>query len=159
MTVFLDTGTTTLICAERLARIKNLTVITNSAQIAEVFAKGRGGADIHLLGGRYRGDNAQTVGGACIAQIGEYQADMAIITVGAIDGGGVTDFSSQEADVARAMIKASSTLTVVADHSKFDQTARFRLCDLEQLSALVTNQPPEARLRDQLRRASVEVYE
>lgn len=158
MTIFLDTGTTTLICAERLSRINNLTVITNSTRIAETIAKGRGGAEVYLLGGRYRGDNAQTVGGAVIDQIAHYRADMAILTIGAIDAQGATDFSSHEADVARAMIKASNALTVVADQSKFNRAASFKVCRLDQIDALVTNQPVEATLIDPLKRAGVAVY-
>lgn len=158
MTVFLDTGSTTLICAERLSRIKNLTVITNSTRIAEVMAKGRGGAVVYLLGGRYRGDNAQAVGGIAIEQIRQYRADMAILTIGAIDAQGASDFSSDEADVARAMIKASSRLTVVADHSKFNRSAAFQVCRLERIDALVSNQPAGAALMDRLKQAGVTVY-
>lgn len=158
MTVFLDTGSTTLICAERLSRIKNLTVITNSSRIADVMAKGRGGAVVYLLGGRFWGGNAQTVGGIAIEQISQYRADMAIITIGAMDAYGASDFSSDEADVARAMIKASSTLTVVADHSKFDRSAAFGVCRLERIDALVANQLADGPLRDRLKQAGVAVH-
>ena len=37
-TIFIDTGSTTLICAEDLAKINGLTVITNSVRVAQVIA-------------------------------------------------------------------------------------------------------------------------
>jgi len=157
MTLFLDTGSTTLICAQVLARIKNLTVITNSTRIADTFVAGRGGAAVYLLGGRYRGDNAQTVGGEVISQIGSYHADMAILTVGAIDAGGGMDFSNHEAQVARAMIKAAKTLTVVVDHSKFSRRASFGVCGLGEIDTLVTDRAPDAAMSAALALAKVEV--
>lgn len=157
MTVFLDTGTTTLICAERLSSFNNLTVVTNSARIAQTLVDGRGGVTVFLLGGQYFGDNAQTVGGAVIEQIATYRADMTILTIGAIDGRGASDFSSHEADVARAMIKASASVTVVADHTKFNQKATFRVCKLKQIDALVTNRPLETVLAGQLEHTNIVV--
>lgn len=157
-TLFMDTGSTTLICAQVLARVKNLTIITNSTRIAEAFANGRGRAEIYLLGGRYRGDNAQTVGDAAARQIASYRADMAILTVGAIDERGVMDYSSHEAEVARAMIDASRKLTVVADHSKFMRSATFSVCALAEIDTLVTDQTPKAALGASLALARVEVF-
>lgn len=157
-TIFMDTGTTNLICAEVLSRIKNLTVITNSTGIADAFAIGRGKADVYLLGGRYRGDNAQTVGGTTVRQIADYRADMAILTVGAFDGQGAMDYSSHEAEVGRAMIEASNMLTIVADHSKFNRTAGFGVCRLAEIDRLVCDRMPDAELEEGLKQADVEVY-
>jgi DeoR/GlpR family transcriptional regulator of sugar metabolism len=50
-TIFMDTGSTTLICAEALARVKGLKVITNSTRIAATFASATGEAEVYLLGG------------------------------------------------------------------------------------------------------------
>lgn len=156
-TLFMDTGSTTLICAQVLAKVKNLSVITNSTRIAETFAEGRGRADVFLLGGRYRGDNAQTVGDSTTRQIARYRADMAILTVGAIDQRGVMDYSSHEAEVARAMIEAAKTLTVVVDHSKFNKTAGFCVCELPEIHRLVTDRAPDAALGDAMELANIEV--
>ena len=156
-TLFLDTGSTTLICAEALARIKRLTVITNSTRIADRFANGSGKADVYLLGGRYRGDNAQTVGATSLREIARYRADTAIITIGALDRDGAMDFSNHEAEVARAMIAASARLRVLVDHSKFLRAASFRVCPLDEIDQLVVDKSPGSGLADALARADVEV--
>lgn len=145
-TLFIDTGSTTLICAEALAKIKNLTIITNSTRIAASFAAGSGGADVYLLGGLYRGGNAQTVGAGAVSEIANYSADMAILTIGAIDSGGAMDFSNQEALVARAMMRASVQVAILADHSKFDKRAAFKLCGLSGIDTLVSDRAPGAAL-------------
>lgn len=158
MTLFIDTGSTTLICAQSLARIKGLTVITNSTSIAAAFDQGRGGAEIYLLGGRYSGGNAQTVGSAVISQIATYRADMAIITVGAISAGGGMDFSNHEAQVARAMMVASNQVTVVADHKKFNRCAPFIVSDLNGIDQVVFDKTPDDTLMTALQAAEIEVH-
>ncbi len=157
MTLFMDTGSTTLICAQALARVKRLTVITNATRIAAAFAEGSGNAEIYLLGGRYRGDNAQTVGVTAMGEIDLYRADMAVLTVGALDAKGATDFSNQEAQVARAMIRGSAQLTLVVDHTKFNHTASYQVSDLAGVDYLVSSQRPQGELLRALEQAEVEI--
>jgi len=156
-TLFLDTGSTTLICAAALAKIKNLTIITNSTRIAACFAAGAGGADIYLLGGLYRGGNAQTVGAGTVSEIANYNADMAILTIGAIDPSGAMDFSNQEAMVARAMMQASARVAILADHSKFDKRAAFKLSGLSGIDTLVSDRAPVGALASALLAAGTDV--
>lgn len=157
-TLFLDTGSTTLICAEAIAHIKRLTIITNSTRVAHGFAAGSGGADIYLLGGAYRGDNGQTVGGGAVLDVGTYSADLALLTVGALDPTGAMDFSKEEAEVARAMIRASAGALMLADHSKFNKLAAFKLGALRDFIGLVSDRPPTGQLEAALKNASVELF-
>lgn len=156
-TLFMDTGSTTLICAAALAKIKNLTIITNSTRIAASFAAGSGGANVYLLGGLYRGGNAQTVGAGPIGEIANYSADLAILAIGAIDGNGAMDFSNQEALVARAMMRASGQVAILADHSKFEKRAAFRLCGLSGIDMLVSDRAPAGALKAALLEAGTGV--
>ena len=48
-TLFMDTGTTTLFCAEALAEVERLTVITNSVRVAQALSRGAGQAQVFLL--------------------------------------------------------------------------------------------------------------
>ena len=157
-TIFLDTGSTTLICAEVLAQIDRLTVITNSCRIAATFANGSGGARVYLLGGEYRADNAQSVGAVTAEEISRYNADCAIITVSALDTCGAMDVSHEEAQVARAMLAASSRVIVAADSTKFSQRTVFNVCELSQIDTLVVDTPPsEDELAETIAAAEIEV--
>jgi len=156
-TLFMDTGSTTLICAEAMAKIKNLTIITNSTRIAATFAEGSGGSSVYLLGGLYRADNAQTVGSRAICEIGNYRADNAIITIAALDSRGASDFSNQEAMVARAMLQASAKTTVLADATKFNRSSSFNVCGLHDIDTLVTDKKPDEALSIALLDAEVDV--
>lgn len=157
-TIFLDTGSTTLMCAKALTKVEGLTVVTNSCRIAATFAGAGNGANVYLLGGQYRADNAQTVGAITVEEVGRYNADCAILTVSAIDERGAMDFSHEEAQVARAMIASSSRLAVVADSAKFNKRTVFNVCELSQIDNLFVDSPPsDEGLVDALSAAEVEV--
>ncbi len=156
-TIFVDTGSTTLICASALARIRRLTVITNSTRVAATVSDGAGGADVFLLGGWYVGSNSQTVGPSTIREIEQYRPDHAIITVGAINENGAMDYSIDEAEVARAMIAKAHEVTIVVDHSKFKQRAAFKVCDLNQIDHMVTDKLPGNAFLSSLAHSNVEV--
>lgn len=139
-TLFIDTGSTTLAAAEGLAGIPGLTVITNSCRLAERLARAGSDAAIHLLGGRYGVDNAQTTGSAVLEQIALYRADRAILTVAAMDPAtGAMDASFDEAQIARAMIRHARSLTVLADATKFGRHAAHMVCSVAEIGLLVTD--------------------
>jgi len=144
-TLFIDTGSTTLYFAEELAGISGLTVVTNSTEIARTISMTRSGNRTYLLGGEFSADNRQTVGTMVAAQIRSFRAHHAVLTIGALDERtGAMDFNIEEAQVARAMIEQSESLTVLVDHSKFNALASFEVCPLARIDRLVCDvKPPE----------------
>lgn len=155
-TLFLNTGTTTVIAAEVLAEIDRLTVLTNSYRIARTFTQKAREAEVFLVGGRFDGDNGETLGPMAIADIQRFHADHAILTVAAVDANqGAMDANFEEAQVARGMIEQADNLIVLADSSKFDRRAAFAVCPLEQINCLLSDSPPEGALLDRLERLSV----
>lgn len=156
--LFIDTGTTTLACASVLARLPNLTVVTNSVAIARLMAAGDGGAEVHLLGGRYAPGNAQTVGVAAVAGIEKFRADVAVLTVTALDAeGGAMDANLEEAHIARAMHANARRSIILAHCAKLGRTAPHRVCRLDQIDMLVCDKQPDAPLAVALASAGVEL--
>jgi DeoR family glycerol-3-phosphate regulon repressor len=144
-TLFLDTGSTTLMFAEAIASMPGLTIVTNSTEIARVIAAAKTGSRAFLLGGEFNADNSQSVGTMAVTQIRAFRAHHAVLTVGALDArSGAMDYNIEEAQIARAMIEQSNSVTVLADSSKFSALASFAVCPLSQISRLVTEAaPPE----------------
>jgi DeoR family glycerol-3-phosphate regulon repressor len=150
-TVFIDTGSTTLICAQALAAARRLTVITNSVAIARTFAETGRSSDVFLLGGRFAAGNAETVGTLTIEQIAGFHADHALISPAAIDAeSGLMNADVAEAGIARAMIARASHLVVAVDRSKMGKRATFTVAPLEAVDVLVSDGPIEGALRDRL---------
>jgi DeoR family glycerol-3-phosphate regulon repressor len=157
-TIFMDTGSTTLMCAEALGEVGPLTVITNSVAIAQVVSSAKNGSAVFLIGGQYGGDNGETYGPLATAQVAQFQADHAVLTVAAIDAkGGVMDSNFDEAQVAREMINRARQIVVVANATKFERLAAYRVCDLAEVDMLISDQLPGPELLAALETAQVEL--
>lgn len=157
-TIFIDTGSTTLIVAEELIGIDNLTIVTNSTAIARVIAAGNKTARLYLLGGNYNEDNRQTYGIMAVEQLEHFHGNLVILTVGAVEANtGIMDYSFDEAQIARAMLQRAERKVVVADSSKFDHTAPFVVAKFGEVDILVCEQAPTGPLSRGLSDARVNV--
>jgi DeoR/GlpR family transcriptional regulator of sugar metabolism len=157
-TVFVDTGSTTLYFAEKMAEVSGLTVVTNSSEIARTVSSSGVGNRTFLLGGEFSPDNRQTVGTMVASQIRSFRAHHAVLTIGALDERtGAMDFNIEEAQVARAMIEQSESLTVLIDSSKFNNLASFEVCSLSRIDRLVCDTAPSDALGEALEAAGVNI--
>jgi DeoR/GlpR family transcriptional regulator of sugar metabolism len=157
-TVMIDTGSTTLLCAEALTRLRDLTVVTNSLRIAHVIASAENGSKVILLGGTYRVGNDQSFGPRACTEVAEYRPDHVVLTISALDAEGAYDADYEEAHLARAMVGLAGSLSLVLDHSKLNRTAAYRVCDLTQVQHVFLNQEPDPELFAALRAAKVCVH-
>ena len=136
-TLFVDTGSATVLFAEELRRQTGLTVITNSVMIAQTIARSDGNR-VFLIGGEYSDEAMQNIGALAVQQVSQFRTVHAVITVGSLDIEGAMDFTLEEAEIARAMIDHARNLTVIADSTKFKKTGLFRVCPLNEIDRLIT---------------------
>ncbi len=142
-TLFIDTGTTTLMLAAALASSNRLTVITNSVGVAKLMGGSSVDHRVYVVGGEYRADTDQMLGSASVAQIEQYRADHAVFSCGALDRDGtLMDFDLEEAMFAKAIIAQARSATLIIDSTKFDRIAIAKICDLAPISRVVTDRPP-----------------
>ena len=157
-TVFIDTGSTSLYFAEKLADLSKLTVITNSTEIARTISRSPHQSKVFLLGGRFNGGERQTVGNLAISQIQFFRAHHAFLTIGALDAKtGAMDFSFEEAQIAQAMVDQAESLTIIADSSKFGKIASFKVCGLDRITNLVCDERPPEKINLALMESNVNV--
>ncbi|NWA28169.1 DeoR/GlpR transcriptional regulator [Pseudomonas gingeri] len=155
--VLIDTGTTTLFFAQELAKLNRITVITNSLRIAGSI--GASGNRVFMIGGEYRPESEQNIGALAMEQISRFNAEHAVVTIGALSADGAFDFSIEEAEITRAMIARTRYLTVIADSSKLGKRALFQVFPLERIDRLVIDRKPMGELAQALENAHVEVHE
>lgn len=156
-TLFIDTGSTTLTFAEELSSIDNLTVITNSADIAKIIGSNFS-CQIFLVGGQYDADNRETMGPIAISQIQQFRARHVVLTIGGIHAeAGITDFNVNESHIARAMIEQSEDIIVLADSTKINQIAPFEVAPLKGLEYLISNIEIPGPLETELFKANVSI--
>jgi len=167
-TLFIDTGSTTLYLAEKLSEVSGLTVVTNSAEIAKAVSfsparpknTGHNNNRVFLLGGEFSLDNLQTVGTMVTSQIRSFRAHHAVLAIGALDGRtGAMDFNIDEAQVARAMIEQSQSVTILMDGSKFNQLASFEVCSLAHIDRIVCDRAPPPPLAEAMELANIKLIQ
>lgn len=156
-TVVLDVGTTTLEVARALKGRRNITVLTPSLPIANVLAE-EPGIRLMLTGGVLRPGERSLVGELAVGSFREFRFDTVVLGVGGIDiEDGLTEYNLDDARVKRAAIEIARRIIVVADATKLGRVAFARICSLEEVDILVTDDAARPDLVASLASAGVEV--
>ena len=155
--VMLDTGTTTSFLARHLLRRRDLTVVTNSSDIAQTLATVNGNR-VYMAGGELRGDNGAAFGRSAIDFVSRFRVKFSIISIGAIDAEtGPMDFELDEAEFANVVMSRGETAIIVSDSTKFTRHGLVKICDLSAVDLLITDASPPADLADAIAQASMAV--
>jgi DeoR/GlpR family transcriptional regulator of sugar metabolism len=155
-TIFLGSGTTVLEVARALVNHSGLTVITNSLPILNTLSK----TDNHIigLGGELRTSELSFIGHVTQQAITEFRADKVIIGTPAISlEHGLTHEFMPETMTDRAVLKISSCVIVVADHTKFGRVATSFLAPIEKVNTVVTDGEIEIQLVESIEERGVKV--
>jgi len=138
-TIALTPGTTTLEVIRGLPLNHNITVVTNTVNVAMELSK-RKDLDIFVTGGHLRGDWFSLVGPTAVDSLKQMLIHTLFIGSDGIDGQwGVSCLSSEEAQLNAAMVKTSRRRIAVIDSSKFGKVAGWRICEVSDLNILITD--------------------
>lgn len=157
--IALSGGTTTYALAQHLLDVPNLTVVTNSVRVADVFHSaqrsaagglpaGRPGAATVVLTGGVRTPSDSLVGSVADAAIRSLHFDVLFLGVHGISvEAGLSTPNLAEAETNRRFVGSARRVIVVADHTKWGTVGLSSFATLEQVDALVTDGglPAEAR--------------
>ena len=137
-TVLLDAGSTTRQIAHELRDRRNLTIVTNALNIASELASSD--VDVILTGGQLRRGVLSQVGPLAEQAIAALHADKLFLAANGVDlKKGVTTPNMLEAQTKRTMVEHAREVILVADHSKFGRITFGRVCQLERLDAIITD--------------------
>ena len=140
--IMLDTGTTTSFLARELLQHRNLTVVTNSSDIARTLATVNGNK-VFMAGGELRSDSGAAFGVSAIEFVSRFSVTHAVISVGALDApGGITDYDLEEAEFARTVLSRGARTLAITDASKFGRRGLVQVCDFDSIDELVTDRDP-----------------
>jgi DeoR/GlpR family transcriptional regulator of sugar metabolism len=136
----LTAGTTTWRLAHHLVRVPDLTVVTNSIQVANVFHREpQPGVTVILTGG-VRTPSDALVGPVAVETIRSLHVDVLFIGVhGATADAGLTTPNIVESEANRALVEASSRRVVVADHTKWGIRGLSRFARLNEADVFVSD--------------------
>ena len=164
--IALSGGTTTNALAQQLLDVPDLTVVTNSVRVADVFhtaqrvsGQRQGAATVVLTGG-VRTPSDSLVGPVADQAIASLHFDVLFLGVHGISvEAGLSTPNLAEAETNRRLVQSARRVVVVADHTKWGTVGLSSFAALEQVDTLVTDSGlvPEARseVSEHLRRLVV----
>lgn len=144
MSVFLDSGSITLQILPYIACKQNVTLISHSLSALYEAAK-YPALHVIALGGIYNGSTASFLGGGTQDELSKMSIDLVFLAAAGITlERGLTSRNYAEVEIKRSVIKRNRNLVLMADHGQFGHDALLSFCALEDLSAIVTDQPLKA---------------
>ena len=137
-TIALDAGTTTISIARHITA-RNITVLTNSVDVAYELAKRRE-VEVIITGGTLRWETRAMVGPLADNVLKNFRVDKSFIgTNGLSVINGATTPNINEANTKREMIKIAKQTIVVCDHTKFGTVYFAKIADLESVDIIITD--------------------
>ena len=138
-TVVVDVGTTALEVARALPASFRGRVLTNSVPAAMELST-RSDVELLLCGGQVRAGDGACAGAHAEAFFGEFYADRAFLGSGGVHPeAGLTDYYPAEVVLRRTIIDHTAATYVLADSSKLGEIAVHRVCTLDRLTAVLTD--------------------
>ena len=147
--IYVDSGTTTAAIARLLAdpgaalegvRLpRNINVLTNAMDVASQLAPA---ASVRhtVIGGSFRPLGGCFVGPLAISSLEQFTFNTAFIGVSGIDASGATVADLAEAQVKNTAINQARRVIVPMDHTKIGVTDFVRLCDLDRINMIITDE-------------------
>jgi DeoR/GlpR family transcriptional regulator of sugar metabolism len=115
----------------------DLTVVTNSPQ-ACAHLLDRPGFNVILIGGRVGRQVGGCVGATALLQVQQIRADLCFLGACALDPSeGIAAFDAEDAELKRAMIKASGLVTLAMTSDKLMTAAPFIVAPASALDYLI----------------------
>ncbi len=145
--MFINIGTTTEAVARALNKHRDIMVITNNLNVANILADNPH-CDVVVTGGMLRRSDGGLVGENTVDTVQQFKADIAIIGVSAIDeDGALLDFDYREVRVAQAIIANARRVFLVADSTKQERSAPIRIGHISEIDSFFTDKLESDSLR------------
>jgi DeoR/GlpR family transcriptional regulator of sugar metabolism len=157
--IFLGSGSTTAAIASALLRHRNLTVITNAINIANILTAAPE-VNVVVVGGFLRRSELSLIGYFAENALHGLQVDKLVIGTQGIDPvKGLTNDNMEELITDQAILNISNTVIVVADNSKFGRVAAIRTAPITEVTKIVTNPGGPRDILQAIRQMGVQIIE
>lgn len=158
MSVALTSGTTTFALARALRGTSNITVVTNSPRIAEVFQDAPATDQTVLLLGGVRTPSDALVGPLATAALRALHVDLCFLGVhGLSERHGLTTPNMMEAEINSLFLSRCDRSIVLADSTKWGLSGLHRIAGLADVDEIVTDEGLDPAARETLSRSGPEL--
>jgi DeoR family transcriptional regulator of aga operon len=155
--IILDSGSTIIELVKNLPDFERLTVITTSLPIADILCENEN-IRVVLPGGYLHKNMKSVVGNITEQTIQNFYCDILFLGADGIDVDyGLSTPTSEEASLARAMIKTAREVVVLADSSKFGRRSFAYMAPVSDIDTIITDENISDEDRAKLEGANVQV--
>jgi len=155
--IIIASGTTVLSLAKSLQPKGNLTVITAALNVAGELIH-HSDIEVLVLGGILRKSSSSVTGAYAEKILDDFSCSKLFLGVDGIDPEfGLTTTNVMEAQLNRKMIKAAQKTIVLADSTKFGKRGFGRICGLEDIEQIITDNGVSEHMVETLKGMGIEV--
>ncbi len=156
-TIALTPGTTTTEVIRGLPLNQEITVVTNTVNVAMELSK-RKDLKIFVTGGHLHGDWFSLVGPTAVHSLSQLLITTVFLGADGMDAKwGLSCFSPDEAHLNSEMVTHARRRIAVVDHSKFGVVAGWRICQTSDLDILVTDSGSSPAMTEPFEKANLKV--
>lgn len=138
-TIALTPGTTTTEVIRGLPMNYNITVVTNTVNVAMELSK-RKDVYVFVTGGHLHGEWFSLVGSAAIKSLENMLINTMFIGADGMDANwGASCFNADEAELNSTMMRLARRRVAVVDSGKLGVVANWRICQTSELNVLITD--------------------
>lgn len=156
-TLMVDESSTAAYAVRALRQKKNITLITNSLELAREMT----GLDTwHIIstGGSLKSDVLALVGPHALRTVRSYHASYAVLSCRGINEQlGLADSDDAVVQLKQAMVESCDCSILLADHRKFDRSGLVALGKLDMVDKLITDSEPSETWRQRFEASGVEI--
>ena len=155
--ILIASGTTVHAFAREIKAKNHLTVITAALKVTTILSQQKD-IDIIQLGGFVRNSSLSIVGNYAEDMLTNFSCSKLFMGVDGIDlNYGLTTTNVMEAQLNRTMMKASQKTIVLADSSKFGRRGFGKICELDHIEQIITDDKISPNTLNDLREKGIEV--
>lgn len=138
-TVFLDASSTVISLIDFLEGFEHMTIITNGLKTSQLLSAQK--HRVYCTGGLLLHNSSAYVGAYAIDFTRRFNADIFFFSSrGLSDNGWITDASSEETQVRKAMLEQSRKHIFCYTKSKVGHTYCYNLCNISKIDAAITSE-------------------
>jgi len=156
--LFINIGTTTEAVAEALLGHKDLMVVTNNLNVANILIQNPS-FEVIVAGGVLRHADRAIIGEATVDFVRQFRLDFAVIGISALDEDGtLLDYDYREVRVAQAILESARNCFLVTDTTKLDRNAPVKVGHVSQLKALFIDDLESQQLEETCQKHEVDIF-
>lgn len=155
--IYIDFSTTCGQLAGMLGEFP-INVMTSSLDVMNILSE-KENVSLICVGGEWDKDNRAFQGKTAVETISQFHLDKAFISCRAISMDyGISDKSSMESEMRKAIINSSNQVYLMVDHSKFNKMAFVKTDTFDRISTVITDTEPSEEWRQFFKEHNIDYF-